>query len=59
MILEKTDFLEFQHWVGLVILKELTCNCSNFGMGMMVLQELIFKHFPPLGGCGGLEGTDL
>ena len=43
MILEKLIF-KFLLWVGLVILKELIFNCSNFGWeGMVILRELTCK----------------
>ena len=45
MILKKLIF-KFLLWVGLVILKELIFNCSNFGwVGVVVLNELFFNIY--------------
>ena len=46
MILKKLIFNSFYFEVGLVILKELIFNCSNFGwVGVVVLDELFFNIY--------------
>ena len=41
-----------------MVLKELIFNSLSFGRVWLVLKELIFNSFS-LGGCGGLERTDI
>ena len=56
--LERTDFLPFLLWEGVVVLKELILNSFYFGWLWVVLKEPIFT-VSTLGGCGGSERSDL
>ena len=55
MVLKELIFNCFLLWEGVVVLKELIFNsCSKFGVGVMVLKELILTDFI-LERCGCLD----
>ena len=43
--LERTEFLQFLLWEGVVVLKELIFNSFYFGEDVVVLKELNFYSF--------------
>ena len=68
-ILERIDFLEFQLWEGMEILRALTCKSFYLRICMVILKELIFNSFSMVleelifkrsnfRGGGDLERTD-
>ena len=42
--LERTNFYQFPHWVGLVVLEELILTGSTW-QDVVILKELIFNNF--------------
>ena len=54
--LERTDFLQFLCWEGVLVMKELIFK-SLCWEGMLVLKEVILT-VSTLGGCGGFERID-
>ena len=56
--LDRTDFQQFPHLEGVVILKDFSFCSFYFVRSVVVLKELIFFTVSHFGACGSLEITD-